>query len=71
MVQASRIWTVEDNKLHARDVKVVREEGQYVIVEANLEQGTQIAVSVPDYPQDGMSVQIVGEFNTASVRAGE
>lgn len=71
MVQNNRVWTVEYDKLYARDVKVLREEGAFFIIQADLTEGTQLAVSVPDYPQNGMSVQIVDTFNTAQVSIGE
>ncbi len=71
VIKNSRVWVVENDKLYSKEVSVLRQEGEFYIVSAELVDGTQIAMSVPDYPQEGMSVQVISKFDTAAIKLGE
>ncbi len=54
----SRVLVVADDRLHYRDVEVLRFNGDRAIVSAGLESGDQVCVSTLEAVVDGMSVRV-------------
>lgn len=71
MVVDGKVWIVEDGKIFAREVTVLREENQYFLIEAGLNNGEQLATSVPDYPQNGMEIVVAEAVTNVSMTSGE
>ncbi|WP_046005811.1 efflux RND transporter periplasmic adaptor subunit [Pseudoalteromonas rubra] len=67
LVNNQTVWLLNDNaELEPREVQVVREEGEYFLVGAGLNNSDKVVVTLPEYPQRGMSVKVAGadESNT-------
>ena len=59
LVNNRTVWVVgEDDKLEAKQVKVVREEGEFFLVNDGLNNQDKLVVTLPEYPQKGMQVNI-------------
>lgn len=55
----NRVWVVDQqNKLLEREVVVLREEGTQALISEGLQAGERLATQIPEYPQDGMLVEI-------------
>lgn len=60
LVNKRKIWVVtSDEKLESHSVQVVREEGEYFFISAGISERDRIAKSLPEYPQNGMSVKVL------------
>ncbi|WP_125783454.1 efflux RND transporter periplasmic adaptor subunit [Pseudoalteromonas rubra] len=67
LVNNQTVWLLNDKaELEPRQVQVVREEGEYFLVGAGLNNSDKVVVTLPEYPQRGMSVKVAGadESNT-------
>ncbi|EIW7479971.1 TPA: efflux RND transporter periplasmic adaptor subunit [Vibrio parahaemolyticus] len=59
LVKNRTVWVVNDeNQLQPRTVTVLRAEGEFMLVGEGLEQSDQLVLTLPEYPQKGMAVQI-------------
>ncbi|HBN6200650.1 efflux RND transporter periplasmic adaptor subunit [Vibrio parahaemolyticus] len=59
LVKNRTVWVVNDeNQLQPRIVTVLRAEGEFMLVGEGLEQSDQLVLTLPEYPQKGMAVQI-------------
>lgn len=62
LVQNSRVALLDsDSKLHYSTVKIVRQDGQNVIISSGLADGDQLIVSALDYPVDGMKLALISD----------
>ncbi len=60
LVQNSRVALLDsDSKLHYSEVKIVRQDGQNVIISSGLTEGDRLIVSALDYPVDGMKLALI------------
>ncbi|ASP46333.1 efflux RND transporter periplasmic adaptor subunit [Cognaticolwellia beringensis] len=50
-----------ESKLHYSAVKIVRQDGQNVIISSGLADGDQLIVSALDYPVDGMKLALISD----------
>jgi len=65
MVHNRTVWVVgDDNKLLPRTVNVLREEGEFFLVNQGLERSDQLVTTVPEYPQVGMDVIVANADTT-------
>ncbi|EDP59627.1 efflux RND transporter periplasmic adaptor subunit [Vibrio sp. AND4] len=59
LVRNRTVWVVNDeNELQPRKVNVLRAEGEYLLVGEGLERSDKLVLTVPEYPQKGMAVQV-------------
>jgi len=62
LVQNSRVALFDsESKLHYSTVKIVRQDGQNVIISSGLVDGDQLIVSALDYPVDGMKLALISD----------
>ena len=60
LVTKQQVWTVDDGgNLQANPVNIVREEGEYFLIDSGLQDNDNIVMTLPEYPQDGMAVKVV------------
>lgn len=61
-VTNSTVWVVGDGKkLIPKKVDVIREEGAFFLIRSGLEEGDEVVMTLPEYPQEGMVVKVDGE----------
>jgi len=59
LVNNRTVWVVGDeDKLEAKQVQVIREEGEFFLVNQGLNNQDKLVVTLPEYPQKGMQVHI-------------
>ncbi|HAS8417521.1 TPA: efflux RND transporter periplasmic adaptor subunit [Vibrio vulnificus] len=59
LVSNRTVWVVnEENQLYPRTVNVLRSEGEFVLISEGIEQSDKLVLTVPEYPQKGMSVKL-------------
>ena len=59
LVTDRTIWVVDqDNQLQPRIVNVLRTEGEFMLVESELNKQDQLVLTPPEYPQQGMAVTV-------------
>lgn len=59
LVNNSTVWIVNDEqKLQPKQVQVLREEGEYFLINAGLDSQDKLVLTLPEYPQKGMEVKI-------------
>jgi hypothetical protein len=62
LVNKRSIWLLDDNnKMVSKRVNVVREEGAFFYINEGLAEQDRLVISLPEYPQNGMEVKIIGE----------
>lgn len=72
LVNNKIVWTLDnDGKLVSRTVNVVREQGDFFLIDSGLENGEQIVLTPPEYPQTGMDVIVIDENSNAIAGAAE
>lgn len=58
------VWVMnENNELHPRTVNVVRAEGEFLLIASGLQQADQLVLTLPEYPQKGMLVNVAQDTN--------
>lgn len=59
LVNNRQVWVVnEDNELEPRIVNVLRAEQEFMLISEGLSDDDQIVLTVPEYPQKGMRVEV-------------
>ena len=59
LVNNRSVWVVDSqDKLEAKQVQVIREEGEFFLVNQGLNNQDKLVVTLPEYPQKGMQVNI-------------
>lgn len=59
LVNNRQVWVVnEDNELEPRIVNVLRAEQEFMLISEGLSDEDQIVLTVPEYPQKGMRVEV-------------
>ncbi|PAJ75277.1 efflux transporter periplasmic adaptor subunit [Pseudoalteromonas sp. NBT06-2] len=59
LVNNRTVWVVDsEDKLEAKQVQVIREEGEFFLVNQGLNNQDKLVVTLPEYPQKGMQVNI-------------
>lgn len=62
IVNKRAIWILDDNnQMVSKPVNVVREEGVNFYIDQGIEENDRMVMTLPEYPQNGMAVKIVGE----------
>ncbi|WP_166112670.1 efflux RND transporter periplasmic adaptor subunit [Pseudoalteromonas sp. Z9A5] len=70
LVNNKTVWIVnEEQQLEPRKVTVIREEGEYFYISGGLQADDKLVITLPEYPQKGMAVKIVGTQNTKKIDA--
>ncbi|EHA1123898.1 efflux RND transporter periplasmic adaptor subunit [Vibrio navarrensis] len=60
LVNNRTVWVVnENNELQPRTVNVLRTEGEFMLIAEGIEQSDQLVLTVPEYPQKGMTVKLL------------
>ncbi|MBE4572506.1 efflux transporter periplasmic adaptor subunit [Vibrio navarrensis] len=60
LVNNRTVWVVnENNELQPRTVNVLRAEGEFMLIAEGIEQSDQLVLTVPEYPQKGMTVKLL------------
>lgn len=68
LVNNKTVWTVDDTAhLTPKSVSILRDEGDYFLISAGLQEQDQIVMTPPEFPQAGMEVRISEQDVTASV----
>ncbi|SEF83645.1 efflux RND transporter periplasmic adaptor subunit [Vibrio hangzhouensis] len=71
LVADDRVWVIDpDNKLVPRTVHVLREEQAHFYIDSGLSEGDELVLTVPEFPQIGMSVVRKGDNEEALVQKG-
>lgn len=61
------VWVVsDDDKLEARPVDIVREEGEYLLISKGLKNKDRVVITVPEYPTVGMEVKVVKQSSQSA-----
>ena len=72
LVNNKIVWTLDkDGKLVSRTVNVVREQGDFFLIDSGLENGEQIVLTPPEYPHTGMEVIVIDENSNSITGAAE
>jgi RND family efflux transporter MFP subunit len=72
LVNNKIVWTLDnDGKLVSRTVNVVREQGDFFLIDSGLENGEQIVLTPPEYPQTGMEVIVIDENSNSITGVAE
>ncbi|AUW06789.1 efflux RND transporter periplasmic adaptor subunit [Vibrio campbellii] len=59
LVRNRTVWVVNgENELQPRTVNVLRAEGEFLLVGEGLEQSDKLVLTLPEYPQKGMTVHV-------------
>ncbi|MDF2152967.1 efflux RND transporter periplasmic adaptor subunit [Vibrio sp. CAU 1672] len=59
LVKNRTVWVVnDDNQLQSRTVKVLRAEGEFLLVGDGIHNSDQLVLTLPEYPQQGMAVKV-------------
>ncbi|OUL56206.1 efflux RND transporter periplasmic adaptor subunit [Pseudoalteromonas ulvae] len=67
LVNNSTVWIVNDEqKLQPKQVQVLREEGEYFLINAGLDSQDKLVLTLPEYPQKGMEVKVANAEVTAT-----
>jgi RND family efflux transporter MFP subunit len=62
LVNKRKLWVIDaDQKLLSKNVEVVREEGTYFLISSGINEQDQVVMTLPEYPQNGMGVKLLGE----------
>lgn len=62
IVNKRAIWVLDDNnQMVSKPVNVVREEGANFYIDQGIAENDRMVMTLPEYPQNGMAVKIVGE----------
>lgn len=62
LVNKRAIWVLDDNnQMVSKPVNVIREEGVYFYIDEGIEVNERMVMTLPEYPQNGMEVKIIGE----------
>ena len=62
LVNKRSIWILdENNQMLAKPVNVIREEGAYFFIDEGITAQDRLVMTLPEYPQNGMEVKIIGE----------
>lgn len=70
LVNNQTVWIVnESQQLEPRKVKVIREEGEYFYISDGLQANDKLVITLPEYPQKGMSVKMAGLQNIKKIDA--
>jgi RND family efflux transporter MFP subunit len=70
LVNKRKIWLVDaDDKLVAHHVEVIREEGEHFYISSGVEAEDRMVKTLPEYPQNGMSVKIMDAPVSLAARA--
>lgn len=65
LVNNNRIWILDENQqLRQKVVQVVREQEDFFLIDAGLNEGESLVLTLPEYPQDGMEVIVIDEKTT-------
>lgn len=60
LVNNRTVWVVnENNELQPRTVNILRAEGEFMLIAEGIEQSDQLVLTVPEYPQKGMTVKLL------------
>ncbi len=71
LVSNRTVWVVnEENQLYPRSVNVLRSEGEFVLISEGIEQSDKLVLTVPEYPQKGMSVKLSQTKNADAENQG-
>lgn len=71
LVSNRTVWVVnEENQLYPRTVNVLRSEGEFVLISEGIEQSDKLVLTVPEYPQKGMSVKLSQAKNADAANQG-
>ena len=69
LVNKRKIWLVDSNdKLIAHNVEVIREEGEHFFISSGIEAEDRMVKTLPEYPQNGMSVKVMDAPISLAVR---
>ena len=71
LVTNRKVWIVEDERLQSKSVSILREEGEYFLIDDGLSDGDKIVMTVPEYPQNGMQVKTSDGQQELVVQLGE
>jgi membrane fusion protein, multidrug efflux system len=62
LVNENKVWLVDqEGTLQSTAVNVVRKEGEFYYIKDGLDDGDRLVMSLPEYPVDGLAVQVVSE----------
>jgi multidrug efflux system membrane fusion protein len=61
LVNKGRVWLLdEDDQMRSHRVTVIREEGEFFFLSNGFEVADRLVKSLPEYPQNGMEVNVIG-----------
>ncbi|AUI88548.1 efflux transporter periplasmic adaptor subunit [Vibrio azureus] len=67
LVRNRTVWVVnEQDQLEERVVNVLREEGEYLVIGKGLNESDKVVLTLPEYPQQGMTVKVVQSDDDSS-----
>ena len=65
LVNNRQVWVVnQDNQLEPRTVNVLRAEKEFMLINQGLSDDDLIVITVPEYPQQGLSVTVADVAST-------
>ncbi|KJY82745.1 membrane protein [Vibrio galatheae] len=68
LVNNRQVWVVNsDNQLEPRTVNVLRAEKEFMLINQGLTDDDQIVLTVPEYPQKGLQVEVAVQDNPSSL----
>lgn len=72
LVNKSAVWILDESgQMQKRQVNVVREQGDFFLIDEGLQSGERIVLTLPEYPQSGMEVIVIDENTTDALAPSE
>lgn len=71
LVTNKTVWVVENERLAAKQVTILREEGEYFLISEGLKDNDKLVRTVPEYPQNGQQVKTSAQEQEFAVQVGE
>lgn len=64
LVNNRKVWLLDENQqLQSHAVEVIREEGSFFYISSGLKENDKLVMTLPEYPQNGMAVKVIGKAN--------
>ena len=68
LVNNSTVWVIEDGTMQPKQVNILREEGEYFLIDDGLTADEQMVTTLPEYPQKGQEVKIADQADELVAR---
>ena len=68
LVNNQTVWVIEEGKMQPKTVNILREEGEFFLIDDGLTADEQMVTTLPEYPQKGQEVKIAEQADELVAR---